>query len=94
VAYVDRLVAGHRARYQSQVKASPTAAIAEPLSGRERAILNLIAQGQSDKEIARMLSISPETVKSHVKRVFVKLSVQKRAQAVARAQSLGLVDTP
>jgi LuxR family maltose regulon positive regulatory protein len=94
VAYLDRLVAGHGARYQSQVKASPTAAIAEPLSGRERAILNLIAQGQSDKEIARMLSISPETVKSHVKRVFVKLSVQKRAQAVARAQSLGLVGTP
>jgi LuxR family maltose regulon positive regulatory protein len=94
VSYLDRLVEGYRARYQSQVKASPTSAIAEPLSLREGDVLNLIAQGQSDKEIARILSISPETVKSHVKHIFIKLNVQKRAQAVSRAQSLGLVGTP
>ena len=104
MSYVDRLVEGHRARYQSEVKASPTSAIAEPLrvregdlvtlSVREGDILNLIAQGQADKEIARTLSIAPETVKSHVKNVFIKLNVQKRAQAVSRAQSLGLIATP
>jgi LuxR family maltose regulon positive regulatory protein len=88
VSYLDRLVEGYRARYQSQVTASSTAAVAEPLSVREGEILNLIAQGQSDKEIARILSISPETVKSHVKRIFIKLNVQKRAQAVSRVQSL------
>jgi LuxR family transcriptional regulator, maltose regulon positive regulatory protein len=93
VSYLDRLVEGYRARYQSQVTASSTAAVAEPLSVREGEILNLIAQGQSDKEIARILSISPETVKSHVKRMFIKLNAQKRAQAVSRAQSLGLVGT-
>ena len=94
VSYLDRLVEGYRACYQSQVKASSTTAVAEPLSVREGDILNLIAQGQSDKEIARILSISPETVKSHVKHIFIKLNVQKRAQAVSRAQSLGLVGTP
>jgi ATP/maltotriose-dependent transcriptional regulator MalT len=91
VSYVDRLVEGYAARYQREAAERPTAAIADPLSGREGHILNLIAQGQSDKEIARILSIAPETVKSHVKHIFTKLNVQKRAQAVSRAQNLGLV---
>ena len=68
-------------------------AIADPLSARESDILKLIAQGQSNKEIARSLAIAPETVKSHVKHIFIKLAVEKRAQAVSRAQSLGLVTT-
>jgi DNA-binding NarL/FixJ family response regulator len=55
------------------------------LGPRERAILELIAQGQSNKEIARELGITPETVKSHVKKIFTKLEVNKRAKAVARA---------
>jgi LuxR family maltose regulon positive regulatory protein len=63
----------------------------ESLSPRERDILERIAGGQSNKEIARSLGIAPETVKSHVKNIFVKLSVDRRAQAVFRAQSLGLV---
>jgi LuxR family maltose regulon positive regulatory protein len=92
-SYLDHLVEAHRARYQSQVNASPASAIAEPLSAREGDVLNLIAQGQADKEIARMLSIAPETVKSHVKNIFIKLNVQRRAQAVSRAQSLGLLGT-
>ena len=54
------------------------------LSPRERAILELIARGRSNKEIARELGITPETVKSHVKNIFVKLEVDKRAKAVAR----------
>jgi LuxR family transcriptional regulator, maltose regulon positive regulatory protein len=91
VSYVDRLVEGLSARYQPQVKESPTSAIAEPLSVREGDVLDLIAQGRSNKEIARILSIAPETVKSHVKHIFIKLNVEKRAQAVSRAQSLGLV---
>jgi Bacterial regulatory proteins, luxR family len=55
---------------------------------------NLIAQGRGNKEIARILSIAPETVKSHVKHIFIKLNVQRRAQAVSRAQTLGLAGTP
>src|SRR5580704_18620739 len=61
--------------------------------GREAAILKLIAQRLSNKEIARSLAITPETVKSHVKHIFIKLGSEKRAQAVARAQSLGLITT-
>ena len=68
--------------------------IAESLSGRERNVLELIGHGQSNKEIARDLGVTPETVKSHVKNIFAKLGVQRRAQAVSRAQSLGLIRMP
>jgi DNA-binding CsgD family transcriptional regulator len=60
------------------------------LSPRECAILKLIGQGYSNKRVARSLGITAETVKWYVKRVFVKLDVNTRAHAVARAQSLGL----
>lgn len=56
-------------------------------------ILEMIGEGKSNKEIARALDITSETVKSHVKNIFVKLAVEKRAQALTRAQSLGLVRT-
>jgi LuxR family transcriptional regulator, maltose regulon positive regulatory protein len=68
-------------------------ATAELLSERESNVINLIARGQSNKEVARNLGISPETVKSHVKQIFTKLNVGKRAQAVSRVQILGLADT-
>jgi LuxR family maltose regulon positive regulatory protein len=89
---VQKLVEGWRLRYRSDAK-EVTAAIAGSLSVRERDTLTLIAQGLSNKEIARILAVTPETVKSHVKHIFAKLSVEKRAQAVSRAQSLGLVGT-
>ena len=92
VAYIDRLLDGWRALYGPAIK--PAREIEyEPLSARERGILELIAQGQSNKEIARTLGIAPETVKTHVKNMFIKLAVDKRAQAVARAQAMGLVAT-
>jgi LuxR family maltose regulon positive regulatory protein len=91
--YVNGLVAAWRSRYRSGTELSPTSGLADPLSAREGAILKLIAQGLSNKEIARNLTIAPETVKSHVKHIFTKLGAEKRAQAVARAQSLGLVTT-
>jgi LuxR family maltose regulon positive regulatory protein len=62
------------------------------LSPREIAIVELVGQGQSNKKIARWLGIAPETVKTHIKNVFVKLGVERRAQAVLRAHSLGLID--
>lgn len=60
------------------------------LSPRECHILQLIGRGMSNKRIAQELKIAPETVKSHAKHIFVKLNVQTRAQAVARAVELGL----
>ncbi|MPW19687.1 LuxR family transcriptional regulator [Paraburkholderia sp. CNPSo 3157] len=90
IAYIDRLLDGSRTLYEPG--ATPDRDTGrEPLSTRERSIVELIARGQSNKEIARTLGIAPETVKTHVKNIFVKLDVDKRAQAVARAQALGLV---
>ena len=61
------------------------------LSARERTVVLLMGHGLSNKRIARQLSIAPETVKSHAKRIFLKLTVQTRAQAVYRASELGLI---
>ena len=61
------------------------------LSARERLIVLLMGRGLTNKMIARQLSIAPETVKSHAKRIFWKLTVQTRAQAVYRASALGLL---
>jgi len=61
------------------------------LSGREIGILKLIAHGMSNKRIALSLGITPETVKTHAKSIFVKLSTRTRAQAVARAEAIGLL---
>lgn len=63
------------------------------LSPRERQILTQIGQGRSNKEIARELGSSPETIKSHVKSIFIKLEVSRRAQAVLHGQLLGLLRT-
>jgi LuxR family maltose regulon positive regulatory protein len=62
-----------------------------PLSRRETGILQMIAGGMSNKRIAQSLGITPETVKSHAKSIFVKLEARTRAQAVARAESIGLL---
>jgi DNA-binding CsgD family transcriptional regulator len=61
------------------------------LAAREREVLARIGQGFSNKRIARALQISPETVKSHVKHIFLKLAVSTRTEAVFRALSLGLL---
>jgi LuxR family maltose regulon positive regulatory protein len=69
----------------------PPRAITGALSPREIGIVELIGQGRSNKQIARGLGIGPETVKTHVKNIFLKLGVERRAQAVAHAQALGLI---
>ena len=65
--------------------------VSDALTARERDILVMISRGLSNKRIARDLNISPETVKSHVKRIFLKLAVSTRAEAAFRAVSLGLL---
>jgi DNA-binding NarL/FixJ family response regulator len=61
-----------------------------PLSARERELLVFLAQGRSNKEIADELSLSLATVKSHLVRMYAKLEVGTRADALAAAVSLGL----
>jgi LuxR family maltose regulon positive regulatory protein len=63
----------------------------EALSGRELEVLELIARGFTNHEVAGNLSISLSTVKGHLTNIFNKLNVHNRTQAVARARSLGLL---
>jgi ATP/maltotriose-dependent transcriptional regulator MalT len=67
------------------------AALLEPLTERETEILELLAAGLTNREIAQRLIVSPRTVESHVARLTGKLGVNTRARAVARANALGLV---
>jgi NarL family two-component system response regulator LiaR len=62
-----------------------------PLSKREREILQRVADGATTKQVATDLGISPHTVKTHLERIFEKLSANDRAQAVAIAIRTGIV---
>lgn len=61
------------------------------LTHRECEILELLASGRSNKELARALDISPNTVKTHLARVYEKLEVQRRVQAIEKARWLALI---
>ncbi|MDO6443738.1 LuxR C-terminal-related transcriptional regulator [Marinobacter sp. 2_MG-2023] len=67
------------------------ASLAEPISDREQSVLELIAQGLSNQEIADKLHISLHTVKTHARRINAKLEVRSRTQATVRARELGLL---
>jgi len=64
------------------------------LSERERLIVELMGRGLSNKQIAIELCIAPETVKSHAKHLYTKLSVRNRTEAVTLATRLGLIQIP
>lgn len=70
---------------------SATQPLIDPLSGRELEVLGLIAQGHSNREIADRLCVAVSTVKGHNLRIFGKLQVQRRTEAIARARELGLL---
>lgn len=88
--YLDRVLAafspqrgaGHRPEQH---------ALPEPLSGREHEVLDLMAVGASNQEIAESLVITLDTVKRHVSNVLSKLGASNRTQAVSRARELGLL---
>jgi DNA-binding NarL/FixJ family response regulator len=60
------------------------------LTDREREVLELIASGRSNTDIATTLFVSPKTVRNHVSNIFAKLQVSDRAQAIVRAREAGL----
>jgi two-component system response regulator DesR len=62
-----------------------------PLSDREREVVGLIAAGATNREIAGRLFLSPHTVKEYTSGIYRKLGVRNRAEAVKRAQRLGLI---
>lgn len=88
--YIGRLLAAFEAQAGGQ---SPGAAhgLIEPLSPRELEVLRLIAHGLSNQEISARLFLALDTVKGHNRRIFDKLDVQRRTEAVARARELGLL---
>jgi LuxR family maltose regulon positive regulatory protein len=94
--YVGRLLAGvapEDAPLPAGTEPSQSAnqTLVEPLSERELEVLDLIAQGLSNREIAARLVIALSTVKGHNRVIFGKLQVQRRTEAVAVARALGLV---
>ena len=61
------------------------------VSDREFEVLTLLAQGRSNKEIAKQLDVSPNTVKTHVSSLFEKLESKRRTEAISRARELGIL---
>ena len=61
------------------------------LTPREHDILQRLASGQSNKELARALSISPNTIKTHLARLYAKLQVRNRIEAIEKARFLALI---
>jgi LuxR family maltose regulon positive regulatory protein len=89
--FVGSLLARWDARHAGSRSAQSSSRVSVTLTARERDVLAMISQGFSNKSIARALGISPETVKTHVKRIFLKLAVNTRTEAVCRAGSLALL---
>ncbi|MBN1667663.1 MAG: hypothetical protein JW862_11260, partial [Anaerolineales bacterium] len=91
--YVNRLLASFplvESIAQSKI-ANRASEIGESLGERELEILRLVAQGLSNAEISRRLYLALSTIKGHNLRIFAKLHVQNRTEAVARARELGLL---
>lgn len=73
-------------------RAREGAEVAAELTSRERQVLELMSDGHTMRQIATRLSISPRTVETHVAKIYRKLGVRTRVQAVSRAATLGLVE--
>ncbi|HLY29767.1 MAG TPA: helix-turn-helix transcriptional regulator, partial [Ktedonobacterales bacterium] len=80
-----------QAQPDTLAQAEPHSSPYEPLSAREHDILQLVAEGLSDHQIAGRLILSLHTVKLHVKHILAKLGAANRTQAVARAHTLHLL---
>ena len=95
--YSGKLLAAFEAEDQKSADVShlpqalPAQSLVEPLSQRELEVLRLIALGLSNREISERLFLALDTVKGHNRRIFAKLSVQRRTEAVAKARSLNIL---
>ncbi|MFD6096202.1 response regulator [Nocardiopsis flavescens] len=88
---VTRRLIGEYALRIRPADPAPAAVPAEPLTGREREVLLLMAEGLSNGEIAERMTVAHETVKTHVSRILAKLGLRDRVQAVVFAYRSGLV---
>ena len=98
-AYLDQVLAAFpkvsqtpASQAKSMAKQTTVQSLLEPLSERERQVLQLLAQGRSNQQIAQALVIAMDTVKRHVSHIFSKLGVTNRVQAVKQAREHALLD--
>ena len=95
---IQAAIAPMHARPDASTHRAPLSSLFEPLSERERDVLQLVAEGLSNQQIAHHLVLSLHTVKLHVKHLLAKLSAANRTQAVAHARALHILsreaDTP
>ena len=92
--YTDKLLAAFEAekrKSEDKPDLPPAEPLIDPLSQRELKILQLIAQGLSNREIGERLFLALDTIKGHNRKIFDKLQVQSRTEAIARARELGLL---
>jgi len=92
--YTDKLLAAFEAekrKSEDRPDLPPAQPLIDPLSQRELKILQLIAQGLSNREIGERLFLALDTVKGHNRKIFDKLQVHSRTEAIARARELGLL---
>ena len=71
--------------------ARPPAPASQPISAREKDILQALSRGYTYDEAARLLGIAPSTVQSHVKNIYSKLAVHSKTEAIFEARQLGLL---
>jgi DNA-binding NarL/FixJ family response regulator len=76
----------------AQPTSAPNRHLVEPLSGREQAVLRLLARGLSNKEIADQLFLAEGTVKNHVSAILQKIDARDRTQAALKARELGFLE--
>jgi len=92
--YINKLLAAFESEQRKSEGKSdlpPAQLLIDPLSQRELKILKLIAQGLSNREIGERLFLALDTIKGHNRKIFEKLQVQSRTEAVAHAHELGLI---
>jgi LuxR family maltose regulon positive regulatory protein len=91
-SYIGRLLAAFSG-HPSQQARQPSRAddIIEPLSKRELSVLQFLADGLSNKQIATQLYLSLSTIKFHTSNIYGKLGVKSRTEALVRARTLGLL---
>jgi LuxR family transcriptional regulator, maltose regulon positive regulatory protein len=92
--YTGKLLAAFEAekrKSEDKPDLPPAEPLIDPLSQRELKILQLIAQGLSNREIGERLFLALDTIKGHNRKIFDKLQVQSRTEAIARARELGLL---
>jgi len=89
--YTQYLLQALHRQPPEQVQTGKTSRIADPISDREQKVLELLAEGLSNKEIADRLCIEVRTVKWHTGNIFGKLNVKNRTEAVTRARDLNIL---